>query len=128
MRKTSWPVTQDETRRLQDSDQCCWCKSHLGEQHEAECVCRKQTVVVRMTIEYVVDAPESWDADAIEFHRNESSWCAGNAAGELEGLFARLKKRDGCPCNRVKYAYVREATIDDEEACGVSVAGEESST
>jgi hypothetical protein len=123
VRRPSWLVSDRDVSNSSDSTMCCWCRSKLGEEHEVECVRRKATVVVRMLIEYVIEVPESWDDDQIEFHRNDSSWCAGNAASELEKLFEYMEKRGDCPCMRVKYDYVREATEDDEDACGVFVAG-----
>jgi len=70
-------------------------------------VCRKRTVVIRYTIEVTTDVPESWTPEDIEFHRNESSWCANNIVAELEAAY--------CLCNRTTAQYLREATPEDEE-------------
>jgi len=36
------------------------------------------------------------DASAVEFHRNEGSWCAGNAITELSKMF---EGANVCPCS-----------------------------
>ena len=43
-------------------------------------------VKIRMIVEYDVEVPAHWDKRQIEFHRNDSSWCASNAIEELEAL------------------------------------------
>ena len=34
-------------------------------------------------MQYEVSVPADWDKDMVEFHRNESSWCAGSLVDEL---------------------------------------------
>jgi hypothetical protein len=46
----------------------------------------KQKFKVRLTVEYEVEYPNDFDKYDVEFHRNESSWCAGNALKELEAI------------------------------------------
>lgn len=92
-------------------DECFYCQRTLGSDHAAECVMRLKTVVVRATVEYVVIVPESWTKDNIEFHRNDSSWCADNMLAELE----RVSEDKACICHMVEFAYLRDATTDDEE-------------
>jgi hypothetical protein len=121
MRRASWPVTQGDLRSHGDTTQCAHCSSRIGEEHADGSVCRKRTVVVRMAIEYVVEVPEDWSEVDVKFHRNESSWCAGNAQAELDKLFEYTRAQGGCVCNRTKYEFMREATEDDERACGVRV-------
>jgi hypothetical protein len=67
-----------------------------------------RTVIVRMTVEYPVEVPADWDSHMIEFHRNDSSWCASNALNELEELYG-CENFDSCMCNgSTKFEYVRE--------------------
>jgi hypothetical protein len=56
-----------------------------------------------MTVEYEIEVPAYWDKHAIEFHRNESSWCAGNALDELKAI------NDGCLCPVTEYEYIEDA-------------------
>jgi hypothetical protein len=122
VKREDWTVGEEGVRPAGKPDECFYCHSKVGDQHAAECVIRKRTVVVEMTIKYVIDVPEAWDESNIEFHRNESSWCANNARQELLELFDYVDKAGGsCLCDRVQYKYVREATENDEKDCGVLV-------
>jgi hypothetical protein len=107
-------VKQEDIRLAGPQDKCLYCGSKIGELHKIDCVMRNKTVVIRATIDYVIEVPEFWDKDNIEFHRNGSSWCASNFVSELE----ELDKNVGCLCSFVDFEYVREATEDDEENCG----------
>ena len=86
-------------------DHCFYCEVPVGGYHDSECVLRIRTVVVRMTVEYEIEVPESFDKDLIEFGRNEGTWCASNAMKELD----KLIEDDGCLCNFARFEYVREA-------------------
>lgn len=111
-----WPVIETHgPRPAGKPNECFYCYRRLGEQHAEECVMRQRPVVVRMTVEYIVAVPESWDAHSIEFHRNDGSWCADNALAELESIGGVL----GCLCNLIEYAYVREATAEEAAEQGV---------
>jgi hypothetical protein len=70
-----------------------------------------------MTLEYTIAVPEFWDSQAINFHRNDSSWCANNALKELE--YVMSDERESCVCGRCEFEYVREATEDDDRECGL---------
>jgi hypothetical protein len=118
MRKADWTVGQNDVDPVSG---VCYCQARLGEQHRENCVSRKRTVVIATTIEYVVPMPEHWTADSIEFHRNESSMCANVVKRELAALFEHVERTGGCLCDRVEVKYVREATAEDEDACGVRV-------
>lgn len=124
MKRDDWTVGEHGIRPAGKPDECLYCNSKKGEQHDPSCVIRTRTVVVRMSLEYVVAVPEDWDAGSIEFHRNDSSWCSNNAQEEVELLFKHVLDREECLCNRMTFGYVREATEEDEDACGVRVADE----
>jgi hypothetical protein len=103
-------VTKDHgPRPAGKADECFYCRRKIGDEHAPECVVRERTVVVRMTIEYVTKVPEHWDTDGIDFHYNDSSWCASNALNEL----AAINNRGVCVCGHAKFEFVREATEDD---------------
>lgn len=89
-------------------DRCFYCDARLGELHADECALRTRTVVVRATVEYVIEVPEFWDEHTVEFSRNDSSWCASNIFHELEALEAGQ-----CLCPFVSFAFVREASGDE---------------
>lgn len=110
-------VTTDDTRSTDGGcgvpTKCFYCPSALGSEHAPNCVCRKKLVTVRVTLEMVVETVESWDAHSIDFHRNESSWCASNGLREIQDLGSRLDVADLCPCSLFKSEYLRDATEDD---------------
>lgn len=90
--------------------ECLYCHREIGREHAEDCVCRRRSVVIRATIEYAVEVPENWDQYEIEFHRNDSSWCASNLIDDLR----RLDLSEGCLCAVVKFEFVREATAQDD--------------
>ena len=88
-------------------DKCFYCGMDIGEEHAVECVCRTRSVVMRHEFEVTVDVPDSWSAEDIEFHYNQSSWCAGDAIAEIE-------RHGDCLCGIFTSKYLREATENDE--------------
>ena len=124
MKVENWLVTPENgPRPAGPPDRCFYCGAAIGSQHAESCVIRKRTVVVRATVEYVVTVPEDWDAHMIEFHRNDGSWCAGNGLSEIGRLAEYLDRDDApeCGCSLATWEYVREASPEDEHACGVYV-------
>ena len=126
MRRDNWPVGDEGIRPAGKPDECLYCKTKRGGQHKSDCVIRGRTVVLEMRVRYTTIVPESWTEEEILFHRNESSSCANNSIEELE----RIKDwRDedaarGCWCSDTEHVFVREATEEDEERCGVRVVEE----
>lgn len=119
MKLEDQPVTAEHTRS--PSPECCgYCHVPLGDQHKADCVCRKRTVVVQATITYTILEVESSSEYDIEFHLNDSSWCVDNMLADLE----KLSEYRGCLCNSVEFKFLREATAEDELNDGVFVSGE----
>lgn len=123
----------DERPFLRPEGGCGYCTAKLAEIHDPKCVCRTRTVVVEYRVRIVERLPESWDARQIEFHHNDSSWCASNGldliAETQERIDANVEAakrgeshstdRYACPCGFVTAQYVREATEEDEAAWGV---------
>jgi len=112
-------VKEDDTRPMMypgaSKTKCGYCNSHIGEDHEEECVCWDRTVVVDFTFRVIVRKPVSWDVDSINFHLNDSSWCADNAVSHLKYLYDSDNMKDKCACDCFTGQYVREATEEDEE-------------
>lgn len=73
---------------------CFYCGRKIGVEHAPDCVLVKRKCKIRMTVEYEVEVPSSWDKDMVEFHRNDSSWCCNNMLRELDELSEKL----GCLC------------------------------
>lgn len=116
MKRAEWYVTEKDECPAGHKGECFYCKRPVGTPHDEECVTRHRTIVVRVMIEYVTDAPESWDAEMINWHYNESGWCAENISREL-GRIAEHSKN--CMCCRTHFEYVREATAVDEARDGL---------
>lgn len=107
--ETNLVTESNGPRPLGNPNQCFYCQMLMGLDHHPDCVCRKRTVVVRAQVEYVVDVPQDWAESMIEFHRNDSSWCAGNMIAELEEV-----RGHNCLCNAISFTFIREATAEDE--------------
>ena len=61
-----------------------------------------------MIVEYPIDVPRAWTPEQVEFHRNESSWCADNALTELDALAKTGDDESPCLCDHVRFEYVGE--------------------
>ena len=112
MRTEDWTVTDKSSRPAGKPDRCFYCGELIGSQHKPECVIRQRTVVLDCTIRVVMPVPEDWDEEMINFHFNESSWCANNI---LETLSDHVEKGENCLCPRTSIRYVEDATEEDEE-------------
>ena len=114
MTRKNWTVGEYSVRPAGKPDECYYCGAKVGEQHKPNCVIREKTIVTRMTIDFVDSVPESWDEDLIDFHYNDSSWCATN-------VLHRLEERSNfhCLCDVASFEYLRDATEEDEENWGV---------
>lgn len=101
-------VTEAAMRPACDESKCFYCRTAVGSAHKNDCVLIKKKVKVRMTVEYEVYVPASWDSHDIEFHRNDGSWCSGNAIDELAEAFA---DQDGCMCNATTFTHLGDCGI-----------------
>lgn len=113
-RQSPWTVGDWGVRPAGLPTKCFYCDAVRGEVHKEGCVIRRRTVVVKFSVELVVDVPEDWDTDAIEFRYNDSSWCANNLF--LPHVMERVDKEGRCLCDFAEAEFIREATAEDEEA------------
>lgn len=105
-------VTEAAQRPARMDGSCFYCHQKIGESHRDDCVLIAKNVKVRMTVEYEVKVPASWSSYDIEFHRNDSSWCCGNAIRELEKL-----NENGCICGITHFDCIDEngaAYLDEQ--------------
>ena len=114
MTRKDWAVDEYSVRPAGKPDECYYCGVKIGEQHKPNCVIRKKTIVTRLTIDFVDSVPENWDKDVIDFHYNDSSWCASNILDKLEE-----RNNFRCLCDVASFEYLRDATEEDEENWGV---------
>jgi len=97
---TLWPIVtldDDGIRPAGPADECFYCRAKLGQPHDETCVTVHQKVRVRYSFDVDIDVPHSWTTEDIEFHRNDSSWCAGNAIDELSRMYP--ENGSACPCH-----------------------------
>ena len=118
MKRKDWTVGQYGIRPVGKPDRCLYCDSEIGDQHKEDCVIRSKTVVINFNIEMVVDIPEYWTKENIEFRYNEGSWCADNLINMLD------RGKNNCLCPYVKAEFIREATEEDEENWGLCKVNE----
>lgn len=99
------------------NSQCVHCRTKEGSEHAHDCVCRTRTVVVEMTVEYIIAVPEDFNEDLINFCRNESSACVDHAFDVEIPQWREHRENEGyvCLCPHVKTKYVREATREDHK-------------
>lgn len=85
--------------------QCFYCQQPIGSPHREDCVLVSKMVKVRMTVEYEINVPSTWDKYAVEFQRNGGSRCADRILDELKWL----SKKNGCLCGVVNFEYLGDA-------------------
>lgn len=115
IKKHTFIVRPQDERPARPDGTCFYCREPIGELHKEDCVCRSKTCVVDFNIRMVVSVPELWDAEQINFHYNESSWCADSLLNLIEG---RRKQVSACLCNITSAEFVRDATEEDEDIFG----------
>ena len=89
-------IDDDGIRPAGQPDECFYCGQKVGQPHKLDCVILTRKVKIRYSYEIEIEVPHSWDKDTIEFHRNDSSWCAHNSLEELEEFG---DKDNGCLCS-----------------------------
>lgn len=126
-------VTEKAMRPASTRRKCFYCHSDIGAVHDSTCVLVRRRVRVRLAVPgyeplvYSIVVPASWTVKDIEFHRNESSWCANNAIRELksidpefsESLYLKYARdRDpnaDCLCSDANFEYVEDVAGPDGE-------------
>ena len=99
----NWPLVDPKDNGIRPAgkpDECFYCQSKVGEPHGRECVIVTKSVTLEYRILIDVEVPHFWNDDDINFHRNEGSWCAGNAVNELVCFKEELEARGECLCDR----------------------------
>lgn len=113
-------VRPEDERPARPDGTCFYCSAPMGGTHKEGCVVRSKSVVIRAIVEAVVDVPADWDEHMIEFHRNESSWCADNFWARLEE-WERPDQGPSCFCGISTFKFVRDATQEDHDALPVLI-------
>ena len=104
-------VTAHAQRPARMDGTCFYCSQPIGAEHKLDCVLVVRRVKVRMIVEYDRYCPADWDKDMIEFHLQDSSWCATNAIDEIKEFAKDSKRADEvddypCICEIAKFDFV----------------------
>ena len=83
-------------------DECFYCQQKVGQPHKIDCIILTRTVKVKYSFDIEIEVPYSWNAEDIEFHRNDGSWCANNALKELNKFAKKIDIEGECFCNYFK--------------------------
>lgn len=111
IKENTYAVRPKDERPARQDGTCFYCGQPIGGHHADDCVIPQKTCVVDFTIRLVTSEPAYWNKDNIEFHYNESSWCADNLMGYLEEFENNTGR---CMCGLVSAEFIREATKEDE--------------
>lgn len=130
-----WPVVLVDNpgmRPVGKPDECFYCRRRIGQPHGDECVIvvKKVKYLVRVggkdwddldgevVGSFTRDDPYHWTVHDCKFHKNGSSWCAGNAEEYIEWLDtpksreiqSRLESQeeDGCTCSILAFSFKEE--------------------
>jgi hypothetical protein len=113
------PIIDNGVRPAGEPDKCFYCGAKVldgGEvKHVTECVLLHKTVVLQMTINYVVSVPRHWDKYNVESHRNDTSWCTNNEINSLK----EWAEKGNCYCMHADIKFIREATVADHQTLPV---------
>ena len=101
-------VTEKAKRSVSNTDTCFYCGQPIGDYHKPECVLISKKVKVRMVVEYEVEVPSHWDKHNVEFHRNDSSWCADSAVNELQKIVE--DEESPCLCELARFEYIEDTS------------------
>jgi hypothetical protein len=100
-------------------DRCFYCGQHIGENHKDDCVCVVKVVMVKVEMTIAKVVPASWQDHMVNFHLNDSGWCADNFAQDLERYMDARGDDGPCLCGVFSGEYVRDATTEDVDGLDV---------
>lgn len=124
-----WPLVDpkdDGIRPAGKPDQCFYCRQRVGNPHALDCVIVEK--LIEMRVEATVNGrvylgvwrlkePHYWTKESSEFHKNESSWCAGSLMRERDSgsvtwedglvVWDELAKVGDCLCEALNFKFLR---------------------
>lgn len=106
-----WPIVLPDDNRMRPAgpdDECMYCRQKTGQPHRNKCVSVLRRVRMRYEFEIEIAVPAFWTTHDIEFHRNDSSWCAGNAVDDIEKCRNQRENNGGCLCGTFKATFISD--------------------
>lgn len=94
-------------------DECFYCQAKIGEEHRTECVLRKKVVMLKIEVTIPVVVPADWDEDQVNFHRNDSTWCASSIVRDFVAYDKATDNRTPCLCHSFSAVCLGDATSED---------------
>lgn len=113
----NWPKVREngpELRKMApgwDGTKCFYCSEPVGNLHKYDCVIVNKIVKVKIEITMDRMVPYGWEPHTIDFHLNDSSWCASNIIDDLVTLQEKLDKEGTCLCHQFEGKYIEDVNI-----------------
>lgn len=109
-------VKASDERPVRKDGTCFYCNARVGEMHKEGCVILSRSVVIRVEVDVVVEVPEDWSEDIIDYHYNERCRCQSTLLSDI-GCWA--ESRAGCGEIVEVVSLLREATLEDHSTLPV---------
>lgn len=116
---TNMVTSENGPRPAGRPDQCYYCGQPVGLEHKADCACRVKVVMIEVTMRIPRVVPASWDAGLVDFHLNDSSWCADNIGDDLTQYLAAKNDDAPCMCGTFSGKFLRDADANDLQGVDV---------
>lgn len=71
-------------------------------------------IVVRFSVDLVIEAPAKWTKENADFRFNDGTWCADNLVDMMQETIDRM--HGNCLCNFTTAEMLRDATDEDKKA------------
>ena len=94
-----YKVTKKSQRPANMNGKCFYCHQAIGDYHKDDCVLINKPIRLKLTIEYDVNVPSSWEKRNIEFHYNDGCWCGDNIPDDIEKYITKINQDGKCLCN-----------------------------
>jgi hypothetical protein len=112
-------VKREDERPARRDGTCFYCCQAIGAAHKLDCVIVSKSVVIRLSVDVVIDVPRTWGSETIEFAKNESSACIDGLLVTLGEWAAKDDHTPGtcaCACGAASVEFLRDATPEDHAA------------
>lgn len=110
---TRYVTAKRGPRPAGSQDRCFYCHEMIGSKHKTDCVLRKKVVMLQVQVTIPVVVPSCWGEDEVDFHRNESTWCASSIVREFVSYSEATQDNAPCLCNSFEARCLGDASPDD---------------